>query len=129
MTAERRPADPAQVISIAERWIGTPYLHQGSARGLGADCLGLARGIWREMTGSDPVTPPPYSRDWGEDRTREVLWDAARAWLIEIPLADAHPGTLLLFRMAPRAPAKHCALLVPAPGTNDTSSMPERPRA
>jgi NlpC/P60 family putative phage cell wall peptidase len=116
MTAERRPADPARVNAIAERWIGTPYLHQGSARGLGADCLGLARGIWRELAGADPFTPPPYSRDWGEVGTREVLLDAARAALIEVPLANAHPGTLLLFRMAPRTPAKHCALLVPRTG-------------
>lgn len=121
MTAERRIADPGPVIAIAESWIGTPYLHQGSTRGLGADCLGLVRGIWREVMGSDPIAPPPYSRDWGEVGTHEVLLDAARAALIEIPLADAAPGTLLLFRMAPRAPAKHCALLVP--GTGDERAL------
>ncbi len=129
MTAERRAGDPARVVEIAEGWIGTPYLHQGSARGLGADCLGLARGIWRELTGSDPIALPPYSRDWGEVGTREVLLDAARAWLIEVPVSDAAPGTLLLFRMAPRAPTKHCALLVPGTGTNEPSFMPARPRA
>ncbi len=72
--ADRRAADPARVVAIAEGWIGTPYLHQGSARGLGADCLGFARGIWREVTGTDPTAPPPYSRDWGEVAAREVLW-------------------------------------------------------
>lgn len=59
MAETRALADPAQVLAIAERWLGTPYLHQASARSLGTDCLGLARGIWRDLHGAEPVTPPP----------------------------------------------------------------------
>ena len=29
------------------RWIGTPYRHQASLKGVGCDCLGLVRGVWR----------------------------------------------------------------------------------
>ena len=54
---------------------------------------------------------PPYSRDWGESGPREVLAEGARAMMIEVPLADATPGTLLLFRMKPRAIAKHVGIL------------------
>ncbi|MFZ1680734.1 MAG: peptidase P60, partial [Rhizobiaceae bacterium] len=32
------------VVAEAERWIGTPYRHQGSTRGVGCDCLGLVLG-------------------------------------------------------------------------------------
>ena len=110
-TSSMNPAAPSAVLAIARAWIGTPYLHQASVPGVGTDCLGLARGIWRSLHGGEPFDVPPYSRDWGEAGGREVLLDAARAFLIEIPLDEAGPGTLILFRMAPGAPAKHCGLL------------------
>lgn len=105
------PADPSAVLAIARTWLGTPYLHQSSVQGVGCDCLGLARGIWRVLHGDEPWEVPPYSRDWGEAGKREVLASAASAALIEVALGDAGPGTLLLFRMASGAPAKHCGLL------------------
>ena len=112
MTAARTVrADPDTVIAAARLWIGTPYLHQASTPGAGCDCLGLARGVWRALHGAEPVTPPPYSRDWGEAGKREVLADAAAQFLIGLPVSDAGPGALLLFRMAAGAPAKHCGIL------------------
>ena len=105
------PADPSAVLAIARSWLGTPYLHQSSVQGVGADCLGLARGIWRALHGNEPWEVPPYSRDWGEAGRREVLAEAARATLIEVVLGDAGPGTLIIFRMASGVPAKHCGLL------------------
>ena len=112
MTAiTRTPADPSAVLAIARAWIGTPYLHQSSAQGVGCDCLGLARGIWRVLHGDEPWEVPPYSRDWGETGRREVLAEAARAALIDTPLEASGPGTLILFRMAAGAPAKHCGIL------------------
>lgn len=106
------PADPARVIAAALDWLGTPYQHQASTRGAGCDCLGLARGIWRALHGAEPLPIPPYTRDWGEAGGREVLAEAARSFLIEVPLAEAGPGALILFRMAPHAPAKHCGILI-----------------
>jgi NlpC/P60 family putative phage cell wall peptidase len=103
------PADSISVLVVARAWIGTPYLHQSSVQGVGCDCLGLARGIWRALHGNEPWEVPPYSRDWGEAGAREVLADAAR--VAEIPLGEAGPGALILFRMASGAPAKHCGLL------------------
>ena len=112
MTAiTRTPADPSAVLAIARAWAGTPYLHQSSVQGVGCDCLGLARGIWRALHGDEPWEVPPYSRDWGEAGRREVLAEAARAALIEVSLGDAGPGALILFCMAPGVPAKHCGLL------------------
>ena len=112
MTAiTRTPADPSAVLAIARSWLGTPYLHQSSVQGVGCDCLGLARGIWRALHGDEPWEVPPYSRDWGEAGPREVLAEAARAALVEVALGDAGPGTLVLFRMAPGVPAKHCGIL------------------
>ena len=67
----RAPAD--QVIAAARLWLGTPYVHQASVLGAGCDCLGLARGVWRDLVGAELQAIPPYSRDWGETGVREVL--------------------------------------------------------
>ena len=85
-------------------------------RGVGCDCLGLARGVWREVVGDEPFPIPPYSRDWGETGPREVLADGARRMMSEIDPSDASPGALVLFRMgrstAPtRTIAKHVGIL------------------
>ena len=106
--------DPDAVIAAARGWLGTPYHDQASLRGVGCDCLGLARGIWRDLVGAEPQPIPPYSRDWGETGTREVLADGARGMMIEIAIAEIGPGALVLFRMAPRAIAKHVGILTAA---------------
>ena len=104
-------ANPDAVIAAARGWLGTPYHDQASLRGIGCDCLGMARGVWRDVVGAEPQAIPPYSRDWGETGVCEVLADGARAMMIEIPLAEIGPGALVLFRMAPRAIAKHVGIL------------------
>ena len=104
-------ADPEAVIEAARGWLGTPYHDQASLRGVGCDCLGLARGVWRDLVGAEPQPIPPYSRDWGETGVREVLAEGARGMMIEIATAEIGPGALVLFRMAPRAIAKHVGIL------------------
>lgn len=111
MTAPRAAADPALVITVARAWLGTPYHDQASLRGVGCDCLGLARGVWREIVGPEPFPIPPYSRGWGETGPHEVLAEGARSMMIEVPSAAAPPGALVLFRMDSRAIAKHVGIL------------------
>ncbi|MGM0583799.1 MAG: NlpC/P60 family protein [Pseudomonadota bacterium] len=104
-------ADPKGIITAARSWLGTPYHDQASVRGVGCDCLGLVRGVWREVVGPEPLPMPPYSRDWGETGSREVLAKAARRVMIERPVSDLAPGALVLFRMRRGALAKHCGIL------------------
>ncbi|MCQ0091340.1 NlpC/P60 family protein [Roseovarius sp. M141] len=111
MTNVVSSANPTRVIAIARSWLGTPYHDQASLRGVGCDCLGLARGVWRATVGSEPFPIPPYSRDWGETGPREVLADGARRMMIEVDPAAVAPGVLVLFRMTPRAIAKHVGIL------------------
>ena len=99
------------VVTSARGWLGTPYRHQASVRGHGADCLGLIRGVWRELVGAEPEATPPYAPDWAEVGGEETLLAAARRWFVEIPVEAARAGDVLLFRMAPGCPAKHCAIL------------------
>lgn len=100
----------SRAVEIARGWIGTPYLHQCSMRGAGCDCLGLLRGIWREMLGPEPEAVPAYSRDWSEPEGEERLWAAALKHLVAKPLDREAPGDILLFRMREGAVAKHLGL-------------------
>src|SRR5262249_34925030 len=54
------------IVAEARRWIGTPYPHQASVRGIGTDCLGLVRGVWRALHGPEAEVVPAYARDWAE---------------------------------------------------------------
>ncbi|RMD91745.1 MAG: peptidase, partial [Alphaproteobacteria bacterium] len=87
----------AEVVAEARRWLGTPYVHQASQRGAGCDCLGLLRGIWRALHGSEPEPIPPYTMDWAEPAREERLWHAARRHLLPRPADEAlAPGEVLL---------------------------------
>jgi NlpC/P60 family putative phage cell wall peptidase len=101
----------ASVVATARGWIGTPYRHQASCKGVGADCLGLVRGIWREVIGPEPARPPAYTPDWAEATGEERLLDAAIRHLVRVPRDAAAAGDVLLFRMVERGPAKHAAIL------------------
>ena len=57
---------------------------------------------------------PPYSRDWGETGSREVLAEGARVMMIGVEPAEAGAGALVLFRMVPQAIAKHVGILTGA---------------
>ena len=106
----------ADVVAAARSWIGTPYRHQASTKGVGADCLGLVRGIWREVIGPEPEAPPAYRPDWAEVGEDELMLDAARRRLIEKPVGKAQAGDVALFRMSPGAAIKHCAVISDAEG-------------
>ena len=101
----------AQVVAVARGWIGTPYLHQASCRGVGCDCLGLVRGVWREVVGPEPERPPAYTSDWAEATGEERMLAAAARHLLRVE-DEARPGDVLMFRMLARGPAKHAAILV-----------------
>ncbi len=99
------------IVAEARRWLGTPYHHQASVCGLGADCLGLVRGVWRALHGAEAEAVPAYSRDWAEATGDETMLAAARRHLREIDRATAQHGDILVFRFRAYAVAKHIGIL------------------
>src|SRR4051794_30979579 len=87
------------VVQIARSWIGTPYVHQASLKGVGCDCLGLLRGIWRELYGEEPEEAPAYSLDWAEAAGTETLYMATQRHARQISPTEISPGDVALFRM------------------------------
>lgn len=99
-----------RAVEEARAWIGTPYLHQASTKGAGADCLGLVRGVWRTLYGQEPETVPAYTADWSEPAREEVLWRAALRHLRPRENHIPQPGDVILFRMLNGSVAKHLGI-------------------
>lgn len=111
MSGEQEQDRRERVIVSASSWIGTSYLHQASLKGVGCDCLGLLRGVWREVIGPEPGPVPPYRADWAAQGGCELLLEAALAHLMALDVAAARPGDVLLFRWKRHLPAMHCGIL------------------
>lgn len=107
--SENGPLERA-VIAEAQTWIGTPYRHQASCKGLGADCLGLVRGVWRAIYGPEPENPGPYAPDWAEEAGADRLLAAARRHLRERTGDEIRAGDVLVFRWRADLPAKHVGI-------------------
>jgi NlpC/P60 family putative phage cell wall peptidase len=103
----------ARIVAAARGWLGTPYQHQASLRGVGCDCLGLLRGVWREVIGPEPEAITPYTPAWAELDPADPLLGAARRHLVGV--AERRPGAVVIFRWREGVSAKHCGILT-APG-------------
>ena len=101
-----RPA----IVAAARAWIGTPYHHQASLRGVGCDCLGLVRGVWRDLVGPEPEPMRPYTPDWAEAGGAETLVELGERYFGDVAGSAWRKGDVLLFRFFESAPAKHVAI-------------------
>ncbi|MDO6589713.1 peptidase [Loktanella sp. D2R18] len=99
------------IVTAARGWIGTPYLHQASVRGVGCDCLGLLRGVWRELYGEEPEHVPAYTADWSEPQGDETLHAAALRHMHVVAGGTFAHGQVVLFRMRAGAVAKHVGII------------------
>ena len=105
------PEQGPRIVAAARGWIGTPYRHQGSRKGVGCDCLGLVRGVWAEITGRPAREPGAYAPDWAERSGTDRLIIAARQHCgAAIALDEACPGDIVLFRWRDGVAAKHAGI-------------------
>lgn len=89
---------PTDIVKTARTWLHTPFRHQGRAKGVGVDCLGLILGVAAEL--GLPVEgwdEPGYGHypDAAHLRKRlgEAMWE----------IAEPEPGAIGLFRVDGRA--------------------------
>ena len=115
--APARRAGRRDVVAAARAWIGTPYRHQASAKGVGCDCLGLVRGVYAEIVGRVPE-PPAYPKFAHDRRAREkALRDALDGWCLPIwalrefgPVSPAE-GDVALVSLGGSRPATHLVIV------------------
>lgn len=100
----------AAIVAAARGWIGTPYRHQASLKGVGCDCLGLVRGVWRDLYAEEPEAAAPYAQDWALSAAGEPLLAAAARNARARADGAFAPGDLLVFRWREQLPASHLGL-------------------
>jgi NlpC/P60 family putative phage cell wall peptidase len=100
----------AALVAAARCCVGTPYRHQAALQGVGCDCLGLVRLVWRQVYGPEPFAAPAYTADWAEAARGEPLAEAASRVMTPVAPDHVRPGDLLLFRWRAGLAAKHCAI-------------------
>lgn len=95
--------DRAAIVDEARSWIGTPFQHQQSLRGVGCDCIGFVRGVARGVGMNDPFASGEAMKYFGYGRTPEpkAFRAACAAFLLPIGRGDVLPGDILTFRFGP----------------------------
>ena len=101
------------VVRAARGWLGTPWHHQASVKGVGCDCIGLVAGVAAELH-------MPEAAQWLKDvrrlsYTREpdpkMLLEAASEYLVEIPLPNARMADVVLMRPQNGSKPQHFGIL------------------
>jgi len=98
------------IIAAARSWIGTTYQHQASLRHIGCDCLGLLRGVWREVIGPEPEFIPPYSAGWMSIVRKEILLEALDRHFQRRAGDGFLSADILVFRFRKHLPASHIGI-------------------
>lgn len=100
-----------KVVKEAAEWLGTAWQHQTSLKQVACDCVGLVRGVYREVSGIDVSIDEDYPASWHLFRQEERLYEEAKRHMKEISLADALPGDILIFGFY-HHPASHAGILI-----------------
>lgn len=104
-----------EVTKAAQLWLATPYKHQASLKHVGCDCLGLLRGVWRDLYGHEPEMAPPYAPRWNEATKTDLLADMAGKYFTPKPNdAPIKMGDILLFKYRMHLPSRHLAIALSA---------------
>ena len=103
---------PAASISEARSWLGTPWRHQASVKGVGCDCAGLVRGVGNALGAMDCREGTPQAAEFeGYGRAPEPrrMVKALDRFMDRRPRGTSQPGDVLLMRFD-RDP-QHLAIL------------------
>lgn len=88
------------IVAEAREWLGTKFAHQQACKGVGCDCIGLIRGVARNVGFTDPFVTGAARRFAGYSRSPnpESLREACAMFLSPILAQDAVEGDILVFR-------------------------------
>jgi len=104
----------AAIVAEARSWIGTPWVASGSAKGVGANCLGFLAGVARNAGLVDLAEAFAPYRGFAVPPQPSALLRGLRRQLVGIAPAQARAADLLLFDLGDGL--RHVAMLT-EPGT------------
>ncbi len=86
------------VIREAKSWIGTPYKHYTSKKGVGADCALFVMQVYANLGLIKAYKPAFYPPDWAMHQpTGELFEEAVKQYCVEVPRDKVGLGDLILY--------------------------------
>lgn len=82
-----------EILTEARSWMNTPFHHQASVKGVGADCGGTVKGIYRNLGADVADVPVDYARTPANSIIEKVLSKRATK------TSEPKPGDIILFTM------------------------------
>lgn len=94
------------IVSLAQQWLGVPFLHNGESRSQGVDCLGLLLCFYREMGLGIQYRRQFYQADWFKHTANERYLDGLMQYGVNVEPLHIRPGDVLYFKTMLLTPAK-----------------------
>lgn len=87
------------ITAEARRWLGTPWHHQASLRGVGTDCIGFIAGVAAACGSSEAQTflNTPAWRSYGRAPDAALLFAMCDRLMDRIAIAAARDADVLVF--------------------------------
>ena len=92
-------AQRANVVRIAQTYLGTPYHHMGRIKGAGVDCLTLLAQVYEEAGLVGKIDIPYYPKEWHLHKESEHYLEGLMKYTAELsPTDNPQPGDIVLYR-------------------------------
>lgn len=106
----------AEVVMVARSWLHpiTPYVHQASKRGVGADCIGFVGGVALALglPGAAAWAADIAVHSYGKKPDAKMLVAACYRYLVPLPtISAAGLADILVFRFDAEGEPQHFALI------------------
>ena len=90
----------ADIVAEALTWVGTPWVHQASLKGVGTDCIGFVGGVALALgvPGAQEWRDTPEFHNYGRQPDPAVLLRGCDLLLDPVPKPLAQPGDILVMR-------------------------------
>ena len=97
-----------KVVSLANTWVGIPYLQNGRTRSQGVDCLGLLLVFFKELGIVVDYKQEFYKSDWYQHTPEERYLNGLKQYGVDIQRWQIRAGDVLYFRtgLLARAPIR-----------------------
>lgn len=88
-----------KIAKEAREWVGTPYKHYASIKGVGADCALFIMKVYENVGLIKFVQPPYYPKDWAfHNPTGEIFDKAVASYCVEITKEEVKLGDIILYK-------------------------------
>jgi cell wall-associated NlpC family hydrolase len=86
------------IVEEALTWQRTKFHHQGSIKGVGVDCAQFLIKVFHSCSLIPNLKITDYAMQYGLHGTEEKYLGWVKKYAVEIPVTDAKPGDIALFR-------------------------------